>query len=121
VLVKFSIRLIPVLALLMAWPRTAHAYVDPGTGSIIWQLSATTVIGCAFYVRRAEAWMRSHLGFRSQRALGFAFATFYAMLAAPLTVALFNDHPRPVSTTSSWWALLSPCIYIPGSRRLICC
>jgi hypothetical protein len=30
----------------------AHAYVDPGSGAMIWQIAAAAVIGSMFYVRR---------------------------------------------------------------------
>ena len=94
-LVKSLVRLIPVLALIAALPRMAHAYVDPGTGAMIWQLAAAAVIGCLFYVKRVASWLRTHLGLRSQKGLGFAFATCYAMVASPVTVTLFNGHPLP--------------------------
>jgi len=28
------------------------AYIDPGTGSLIWQSITAALIGCSFYVRR---------------------------------------------------------------------
>jgi hypothetical protein len=73
----------------------AHAYMDPGTGSMIWQVAAAAVIGCLFYLKRAAVWIRIRPRLRSQRALGFVFATCYAMLASLLTIGLFNGHPPP--------------------------
>ena len=41
------IRLVPVLSflLLMAAPREARAYVDPGSGAMIWQVALAALIG----------------------------------------------------------------------------
>jgi len=51
--------------LLLATPRAASAYVDPGSGAMLWQLAAAVVIGSLFYVRRLVVWVRKHLGLRS--------------------------------------------------------
>ena len=37
----------------------AHAYVDPGTGSMLWQVLFAAGVGTLFYVRRVFAWMGS--------------------------------------------------------------
>jgi hypothetical protein len=62
-----SVFLFSLLALVLATPKPAHAYVDPGSGSMLWQLAAATVIGSLFYVRRAFAWVRDRLALRSTR------------------------------------------------------
>ena len=53
-------------AVLLASPRPAHAYVDPGSGTMLWQLAAAGVIGSLFYIRRAFTWVRDHLGLRQR-------------------------------------------------------
>ena len=57
--------LTPVVLLLLAFPRPAHAYVDPGSGAMLWQLAAAAVIGSIFYVRRVVGWIRKTVGLRS--------------------------------------------------------
>jgi hypothetical protein len=53
--------------LLLAGPRMASAYVDPGSGAMLWQLSVAGLVGALFYVRRVTRWLRSRL--RSIRAV----------------------------------------------------
>jgi hypothetical protein len=55
-----------LLAVLLATPKPAHAYVDPGSGAMLWQIAAAGVIGSLFYVRRAFTWVRDHLGMRER-------------------------------------------------------
>ena len=40
-----------VCALLLLWPRDAHAYLDPGTGSMIFQAVAAGVITAMFTIK----------------------------------------------------------------------
>src|SRR5438132_13353562 len=70
----------------MATPQKANAYVDPGTGSMLWQVAAATMIGSLFYVRRVAGWIRQQLGQRSTRVMGLMFASVYALAASPLIV-----------------------------------
>jgi len=79
----------------MAVPRPAHAYADPGSGAMLWQVAAAGMIGALFYVRRFMNWLREHSPFRSERVLGFVFATGYALLASPLVVAIFGAQSLP--------------------------
>lgn len=51
-------------ALILATPKPAHAYVDPGSGAMLWQVAAAGVIGSLFYVRKILTWFRDHVGFR---------------------------------------------------------
>lgn len=50
---KHGIRfvLLSALALLIAFPSTAHAYMDPGSGMLLWQLLSSFFIGMLFYLR----------------------------------------------------------------------
>jgi hypothetical protein len=50
--------LLSLALLTMAIPQKASAYVDPGMGSLLWQMAAATVIGSLFYVRRIAGWIR---------------------------------------------------------------
>ena len=84
-----------LLAALLAVPQVASAYVDPGSGAMLWQMAAATVIGSLFYVKRLWIWLKDHLGVESPMAAGFAFATLFAMVAGPITVILFHGHALP--------------------------
>lgn len=80
---------------LMAVPQVASASVDPGTGSMLWQMAAAAVIGSLFYVKRMLPWVGNHLGASSPRRAGFLFATAFALVAAPVIVYVFRDHAVP--------------------------
>ncbi len=43
---------ITALLLLLATPHMAFAYVDPGSGAMIWQVAAGLAVGSLFYIRR---------------------------------------------------------------------
>src|SRR4051794_5862018 len=79
----------------MALPQMAHAYVDPGTGAMLWQVGAATAIGALFYVKRLATWLRNRLGFGSPLGMGFAFATLFALVTSPIALAVFKQHPLP--------------------------
>ncbi len=53
--------LILVFILVLTWARSADAYVDPGTGSLIWQLIAAAFVGLMFYAVRIKRWIASKL------------------------------------------------------------
>lgn len=40
------------LVLLLFLPSLAHAYSDPGSGLLLWQLLGSFFIGLLFYIRR---------------------------------------------------------------------
>ena len=40
------------LFLFLAVPAPAHAYADPGSGLLLWQLLGSFLIGLSFYFRR---------------------------------------------------------------------
>jgi len=46
-----------LLMILMLTEGRAHAYIDPGTGSMLWQLLFAAGVGTLFYVRKAIAWV----------------------------------------------------------------
>ena len=46
-----------LLMILIATEGRAHAYIDPGTGSMLWQLLFAAGIGSLFYLRKAIAWV----------------------------------------------------------------
>jgi len=66
-IVPRPVSLLTLLALLLATPKPVHAYVDPGAGTMLWQLAAAAAIGSLFYVRRVFTWMRQRLRLRSTR------------------------------------------------------
>jgi hypothetical protein len=45
---------VPVLTLLALWAAEpgVHAYIDPGSGALIWQALVAGFVGAAFYFRR---------------------------------------------------------------------
>jgi hypothetical protein len=45
---------VPVLTLLALWAAEpgVHAYIDPGSGALIWQAIVAGFVGAAFYFRR---------------------------------------------------------------------
>lgn len=45
-------RLLAVLYLCLLFPASAHAYSDPGSGIMLWQLTVSFFIGLLFYFRR---------------------------------------------------------------------
>jgi hypothetical protein len=45
-------RLLAVLYLCLLFPASAHAYSDPGSGIMMWQLTVSFFIGLLFYFRR---------------------------------------------------------------------
>jgi len=47
------------LMVLIVTERTAHAYVDPGTGAMLWQVLFAAGVGSLFYVRKVFAWVGS--------------------------------------------------------------
>src|SRR5690242_11891169 len=86
---------VTLLLLLLSVPHRANAYVDPGSGAMLWQIAAAAVIGTLFYLRRVTLWLRDRLRLRTPRAMGFLFATTYAVLVSPLVCAVFQSHPVP--------------------------
>ena len=44
--------------------RDAHAYTDPGSGVLLWQMGVAAVFGALFYVRRAMSWFKARFGGR---------------------------------------------------------
>ena len=84
-----------LLVIILAMPRSASAYVDPGSGAMLWQATAAACLGSLFYVRRVAMWVRKHIHLHSPRALGFVFATSYALIASPLVCSLFRRNQLP--------------------------
>ena len=48
-------RFFAVLYLCLLFPAVAHAYADPGSGIMLWQLTVSFFIGLLFYFRRIWA------------------------------------------------------------------
>lgn len=47
-----------VVILLIATQARVHAYTDPGTGTMVWQLLLAASFGVMFYLRRILTWAR---------------------------------------------------------------
>jgi hypothetical protein len=62
---------------------------------MLWQAGAAACIGSLFYLRRVTLFVRKHAGFRSPRALGFIFATAYALVVSPAVCSLFRHSQLP--------------------------
>jgi hypothetical protein len=48
-----------LLMILILTEDRAHAYVDPGTGSMLWQVLFAAGVGTLFYFRKVFAWVGS--------------------------------------------------------------
>jgi hypothetical protein len=60
---NMSLRAIFLIALAMfATEREAHAYTDPGTGALIWQMMVAGIVGVGFYFRRITGWFKNRKG-----------------------------------------------------------
>jgi hypothetical protein len=57
---RFS-ALITAVALTLAIVQPASAYVEPGSGALLWQMMVAGLVGGLFYFRRATRWFTSRL------------------------------------------------------------
>lgn len=92
-----SRRSIVVLALLLivAFPHRASAYVDPGSGAMIWQIAAAVVVGSLFQFRRAIARCHHWLSTRIPHLEGFLFAAAYALAVTVFLYGIWKTRPLP--------------------------
>src|ERR1700759_4660506 len=72
-----KVGLVSLLLIILAVPVAAKAYVDPGTGSMVWQMTAAAVIGSLFYAKRLTVWFRGQVPVSSPVVGGFLFATLF--------------------------------------------
>ncbi|MFX4263652.1 hypothetical protein ACOBQJ_15810 [Pelotomaculum propionicicum] len=50
---RYSVKMLTLCsAVLIATAQPAYCYIDPGSGSMIWQLLVSAFIGMAFYFRK---------------------------------------------------------------------
>jgi len=56
---KIAVALLSLLVLVMAVPQPAAAYVDPGSGAMIWQILAAALFGSLFRIKRITGWIRA--------------------------------------------------------------
>jgi hypothetical protein len=61
---KTLLALLSLALLLMAVLQPAAAYVDPGSGAMLWQLAAAAVVGCLFRIKRIACWFRARFAKR---------------------------------------------------------
>jgi len=60
---NLPLRVVFLMALAtFATEREAHAYTDPGTGALIWQMLVAGLVGVGFYFRRITAWFKNRKG-----------------------------------------------------------
>ena len=50
------------LLLCLALASDAHAYIDPGSGTLLWQALLAALFGGMFYIRRIINWVRERIG-----------------------------------------------------------
>ena len=50
-----------VMAVWVAAAPNAHAYIDPGSGTLLWQFAMAAFFGSLFFVRRAGVWVKMTL------------------------------------------------------------
>jgi hypothetical protein len=50
-----------VIALLVFLERPVHAYADPGSGALLWQILVAGAVGALFYLRKAMDWLRGKI------------------------------------------------------------
>ena len=49
---------IVIVGLLFFTEQRAYAYVDPGTGSFLWQILVAGIVGLLFYLRKAVSFLK---------------------------------------------------------------
>ena len=58
-----AVRLLLLMVLLsFGTEREAHAYTDPGSGMLIWQMLLAAFAGAMFYFRRITGWFKNRKG-----------------------------------------------------------
>jgi hypothetical protein len=62
---------------------------------MIWQILAAALVGSLFYLRKVVLWIGGRLGPRSNRPLGYLFASFFALVTSPLVCKVFEARPLP--------------------------
>ena len=81
----------------MAVPRVARAYVDPGSGAMLWQMAGASVMGTLFYFRRIARRVQARMRLRSARSTGFFFGhcahLAYTLVTSPLVSMVFGSQP----------------------------
>ncbi len=46
------------VAILIVTTTNAYAYIDPGSGALIWQLLLAAFFGAIFYIRKVRSWIQ---------------------------------------------------------------
>jgi len=66
--VKTTLASFALLAWVLLWlPPAAHAYVDPGSGALIWQALVAAFLGGLFYFRRIVSHVKSWLNGKPEK------------------------------------------------------
>ena len=61
---RYSAARLALLIMILSFgtEREAHAYTDPGSGMLIWQMLLAAFAGAMFYFRRATTWLKNRKG-----------------------------------------------------------
>lgn len=49
------------LVALLFYPSVAHAYIDPGTGNVLFQVLLSVLFGMMFYLKKIKNWLLSFI------------------------------------------------------------
>ncbi len=55
---RYSDVLVLALVFTIGTTSSAEAYMDPGSGALIWQTLLAAAVGASFYFRRVLGWFR---------------------------------------------------------------
>lgn len=59
---RIKLALCLTLVLFTATTARAEAYIDPGAGSLMWQMTVAALMGTLFYIRRIVGWVAKIVG-----------------------------------------------------------
>jgi K+-sensing histidine kinase KdpD len=62
---------------------------------MVWHLMGASTLLAVLKWRRIAGFLRDYAGLRTERSMGFAFATIYAALSIPFSVNLMSVQPVP--------------------------
>ena len=52
----FLCYLVSAIIVVVIWCSDAYAYIDPGTGALMWQAVVAALIGGLFYIKKVRDW-----------------------------------------------------------------
>ena len=87
--------LLSLALLTVAIPGKAGAYTDPATSTVFWQIAASVIVACLFFVRPVIRLVGNRVNPESQQTRGFLFATAFSIAVSPVAMRLFGGNPLP--------------------------